>query len=97
MENSTVKSYRKRPVTIKAIRLDKENIDLVGAWSGGLTRYEPGGEPDGITVPTLHGPTHAKFGDWVAQGPTDFYPIDAATFAATYDVVSEFDPDDLPF
>lgn len=39
---------------------------------------------DTLVVTTLHGEAELHVGDWLLKGPRDFWPVDDAQFAETY-------------
>lgn len=95
--------YRKKPVTITAMRWTGENIDPVLAFiADGKEDFShlPG---DGVHVgsgightpaigtldiPTLEGTMTASPGDWIIRGVKgEFYPCKPDIFDATYEAV----------
>lgn len=79
--------YRKKPVEVEAIQLtDDTDWPRVAAWCGGRTVAAIDGKMR-LIVPTLHGPVFAIAGQWLVRGPRDHWPVDAETFAETYEAV----------
>lgn len=77
-----VKRYRSKPAEIEAVQVTEENIIQIAEWCNGTAV-----QPYWVKVPTLHGFTSAKPGDWVAKGSQDFYPIDAQAFADRWEEI----------
>jgi hypothetical protein len=79
-------TYRKRPVTVEATQWTGDNIARVRVFLGehwiGLSD-----DAQSVMLPTLHGPVPAEPGAWICRGPRDFWPVDDATFAETYEAV----------
>lgn len=84
--------WRKKPVTVEANLLTKENVTAVALWCGGQqveeidpfdnTRYV------GINIPTLEGTMRASEGDYVIKGVQgEFYPCKPDIFTSTYEKV----------
>jgi len=81
--------FRKKPVTVEALRVDELNIEAVAEWCGGSVR--------GVMLPkdqwvieieTLEGSMRADVGDWVICGIAgEFYPCKPDIFAKTYELV----------
>jgi hypothetical protein len=88
-----VKRYRKKPVSIEAVQLDKGNVTDVLGWIQGhgqeaVLRGGPGGGSRGgsILIHTLEGDVWAQQGDWVIHGVAgEFYPCKPEIFAETYE------------
>lgn len=82
-EPFVVRTFRKLPVEIQAVRLLRDNLAEVAAWCGGIP------EPDyWLRIETLEGQLTAKAGDWIIKGVKgEFYPCQADIFAATYEEV----------
>lgn len=83
--------FRKKPVTVQAIRLEKqpdwkEIREFFGSKSGaGVWR----GVGDSVLISTLEGVTRADTGDWIIKGVAgEFYPCKHDIFLATYEAVS---------
>jgi hypothetical protein len=77
--------FRKRPVTIEARQLARENDEEIARWCGGFRQAA------GVSIPTLEGTMRADWGDWIIQGVQgEFYPCKPDIFDATYEAV----PDD---
>lgn len=88
-----IKKYRKKPVVIKAVRVDQHNVhevlDFIGkdleAWQEnsetGENRY---------LIQTKEGTMMANQGDWIIRGvENEHYPCRDSVFQATYDEVAE--------
>lgn len=84
--------WRKKPITIEAVQLTRDNRADVAAWCGG--HYETdalyraaGMNPDGsMMIRTLEGWVKASVGDWIIRGVKgEFYPCKPDSFSATYE------------
>ena len=92
-----VKLYRKKPVTISAMRVSRENVQDVADWCGGL--LDDFQMPIGpyyvlpckaVSIPTLEGVMRAEPGDYVIRGVHgEFYPCKPDIFAETYEEVQQ--------
>lgn len=77
--------YRKRPVTIEARELTRENAEELQDWVGSTRRNDAG-----IVVPTLEGEHQANWGDFIIEGVHgEHYPCKPDIFAKTYEAVEE--------
>lgn len=75
--------YRKRPVKIRAILYNGDNIQRVRSFIGHWLQDVDGPT---ITIRTLEGDMRAEPGDWIIRGVADeCYPCRADIFAATYE------------
>ena len=99
---NTPKQYRKKPVTIEAVALTRNNVHDVAAWCGGRV-IEEGKASDpsdvylALDIPTLEGVMRGEtmdpsglypHGDWIIKGVNgEFYPIEASIFRETYEAV----------
>ena len=101
---TTPKQYRKKPVTIEAVALTRENVHSVAAWCGGrvVEKVKPSDPSDvylGLDIPTLEGVMRGEtmdssglypHGDWIIKGINgEFYPCKPDVFAATYEEATE--------
>lgn len=99
---TATKQYRKKPVTIEAVALTRENVHSVAAWCGGrvVEKVKPSDPSDvylGLDIPTLEGVMRGEtmdssgrypHGDWIIKGVNgEFYPIEASIFRETYEAV----------
>jgi hypothetical protein len=79
--------YRKKPVTIEAVRFGRHNGVKIAEWCGGLLATER--TPNGsifISIPTLEGTMQAALGDWIIKGINgEFYPCKPDIFEKTYE------------
>ena len=90
-----VKTYRKKPVTVEAMRYDgsSESIDAICEWSLEHTKLgEPVAVPNAhegkLIVHTLEGTVYAPPGDYIIRGVQgEFYPCKPDIFAATFEEV----------
>ena len=96
------KQYRKKPVTIEAVALTRENAHSVATWCGGrvVEKVKPSDPSDvylALDIPTLEGVMRGEtmdssgrypHGDWIIKGINgEFYPIEASIFRETYEAV----------
>ena len=92
-----MKEYRKKPVIVKAVRLNvlgEHKMDLPegvkGCPSGGADNWAYMGCR--FYVETIHGQlTEVQDGDWIVQEPDGehYYPVKHDIFMDTYDPVDE--------
>jgi hypothetical protein len=86
--------FRKRPVEIEAVQLNRDNGTVVARWCGGRWTHEakpsdPSDVAEWVLIPTLEGPMKASLGDWIIRGVQgEFYPCKPDIFAATYERVA---------
>jgi hypothetical protein len=88
--------YRKKPVTIEAHRLTRDNHQWVANWiaSGGFEVKHYSKPPmraiSGLSIVTLEGTMNADYDDYVIKGVNgEFYPCKPDIFHKTYDLVGE--------
>lgn len=85
--------WRKKPVTVEANELTKNNAEAVALWCGGMLveevdAFDPSKTFVGINIPTLEGVMRASEGDYVIKGVRgEFYPCKPSIFTATYEKV----------
>ena len=86
----SIKKYRKKPVTIEAMQLTRNNVREVAEWCGADLGYTFGSiEPDALDIHTLEGTMAAHIGDYIIRGVQgEFYPCKPDIFAATYEEVT---------
>jgi hypothetical protein len=83
-------TFVSRPVEVKAIRLDGDNLVEVYHWADGtnlVTEQEAGEDPSlaGFDVMTLNGPVRVGLDEWVIQGMEgEFYPCKHSVFLTKY-------------
>lgn len=76
--------YRKRPMVVEAIQLERGNFEEAAEWSGSELLHDGHGAL--LMVPTIHGQVTARQGDWVVRGTqAEFYPVTADVFAQIYE------------
>ena len=86
-----VKEYRKRPVTVRAVKWTGDNFDeiceFVGYFNYDLLPPKSGNYPD-LIIHTLEGKMHAEVGDYIIQGVHgEHYPCKPDIFSETYEVM----------
>lgn len=96
MNEPSLKQFRKRPVTIEAVRFDGSQeaaeaiVELFGddrltAWAAGRRGKN---EIWTIVIDTLEGAMRAAAGDWIIKGiKGELYPCKHEIFIQTYDPV----------
>jgi sulfite reductase beta subunit-like hemoprotein len=81
-----IKTYRKLPVVIHAIRLTAENGYRVVGFVGSSAREVANGM---IKITTLEGVMIANIGDYIIRGVAgEFYPCKTEIFRATYEAIN---------
>lgn len=96
---SKVKSYRKKPVVVKAIKFTETNVSEIKEFAGdsvSIAIYDeawklgeafPGVE---AIIHTLEGDMKASVGDYIVRGVEgEFYPCKGGIFEKTYEAVDE--------
>ena len=91
---NTVQNYRKKPVEIQAIKLERDNVDAAHVFAFGKpismrvrTMIEEWG---GMPIQTLEGVMVASFGDYIIKGVMgEFYPCKPDIFDMTYEVAQD--------
>lgn len=81
--------FRKRPVTVEAMRWTGSNIAEIWDWAGAAGVYGPTeANPDQLILTTIHGDRAvARVGDWVIAEPVPdrYYPCKPDVFETTYE------------
>ncbi len=84
---SQVRTYRKKPVIIYAMRVPERpgECDELAEWLAAQCEDYVIHEHY-VTIGTLEGEMRANVGDWIIRGVAgEFYPCKPAIFEATYD------------
>lgn len=86
--------YTKKPVTIEAMQLTKENVQEVLTWcnSHGIiaSSEELSDELIGVSIRTLEGTMLANINDYIIKGVKgEFYPCKPDIFKATYNEATD--------
>lgn len=84
--------YRKRPVTVDAVRWTGANMDEVAAFAGDAWpgHVAPNPPADDLIVDTLEGEMRCQPGDWLIRSVVgEFYPCKADVFASTYEPAAQ--------
>ena len=84
----TVRTFRKRPVTIEAMQITdaKSVFDIVDWMNSKTVGYNT--TPPTIWIDTLEGRMTADTGDWIIKGVEgEFYPCKPGIFDKTYQEV----------
>lgn len=86
-------TWRKKPVTIHAVRLTTENASDIVKMINGPVILDNGGP--GLLIGTLEGLMHAAPGDYIVKGISgEFYPRKPDIFRRTYERTYEEIPND---
>ena len=91
---NTAQNYRKKPVVIQAIKLERDNVDAAHMFAFGKpisvsarTMIEEWG---GMRIQTLEGVMVANFGDYIIKGVKgEVYPCKPDIFDMTYEVAQD--------
>lgn len=87
------KTWRKKPVTVQAVRLTDDNAADIVKMIDGPVILDNGGP--GLLIDTLEGLMHATPGDYLIRGVAgEFYPCKPDIFRRTYDRTYEENPND---
>lgn len=77
--------YRKKPVTIEAIKWTGDNISEIIVFGGSRIIVR---DNNVLVIPTLEGDHEAQIGDMIIKGiKGELYPCKPDIFDATYDAV----------
>ena len=80
-------------MVVEAMQLERGNFEEAAEWSGSELLHD--GHGPLLYVPTIHGQTVARQGDWVVKGTqAEFYPVTADVFAQIYEATPQ--PTDIP-
>ena len=88
MEESVVRKFRKKPVTIEAVQItDEKSVLDIEQWiNNPTTGFST--TPPKIWIHTLEGVMEAEVGDWIIKGVEgEFYPCKNSIFIKTYQEV----------
>lgn len=90
-----IKEYRKKPVIIKAVQWNGENIGEIMEFCGesvciSQLVYDINAKPiNNLEIKTLEGTMMADLGDFIIQGVKgEFYPCKPDIFEKTYELVN---------
>lgn len=84
--SNMVKKYRKKPVTIEAIKWNGENLSEIDEF----TESKVKNHESVLIIPTLEGDMYASLSDYIIKGVNgEFYPCKPDIFAKTYEEVTE--------
>lgn len=79
-----IKKFKKKPVVVEAIRLNKDNEMDVLSFIGFNTLTQT--FDSGVIIPTLEGNMLANYGDWIIKGiKGEFYHCKHEIFIETYE------------
>lgn len=86
--------YTKKPVTIEAMQLTKENVQEVLTWCNShsiiASSEELSDELIGVSIRTLEGTMLANINDYIIKGVQgEFYPCKPDIFKATYNEATD--------
>lgn len=90
-ENIMIMEWRKKPVVIKAVQYDGDNIDEIKEFAGDSVVEVF----DGVySIRTLEGKMMITKGDFIIQGINgEFYPCKPDIFYATYENITLMEDD----
>ena len=88
---NTAQNYRKKPVVIQAIKLERDNVDAAYEFAYGkpidTDEYTLVLDSGRMPIRTFQGIQVAKFGDYIVKSPEgEFYTCNCELFNATYGV-----------
>lgn len=84
-----IRSYRSRPVVVRAVRWTGRNVGEMRRFAGGSVFVDNGD----LYIRTLEGRLLANRGDWIIEGLVgDFYPCKPGVFKRKYDLVENEQP-----
>ena len=88
---NTAQNYRKKPVVIQAIKLERSNIDAAYEFAYGkpidTDEHTLVLDSGRMPIRTFQGIQVAKFGDYIVKSPEgEFYTCNCELFNATYGV-----------
>lgn len=91
MTSELVRRFRKKPVVIEAIRLDKISNDAVVEFMGGKAKrnidFSINNRDCTLRIITLDGTMTARAGDWIIKGVKgEYYPCKHDIFEETYEL-----------
>lgn len=87
---SIPKTFRKKPVHVKAIEFNGNNIGQVHKFVHGESPQKYFSSAPHFLIHTLEGTMKAEKGDYVIQGVAgEFYPCKPDIFAATYEEIDQ--------
>lgn len=85
-----IKQYRKRPVTVRAVKWTGDNFDEIREFVKGqpLTLYKNDFGFIRLLIETLEGDMYVEVGDYIIQGVHgEYYPCKPDIFSETYEVI----------
>lgn len=84
-----LKTYKTKPVCIRAVILTEGNAEEVASWARGTVQRTPqdqGGAVVTVLIPTLEGLMTANVGDYVIEGTRgEVYPCKPQPFDDKYE------------
>lgn len=84
-----IKTYRKKPIKIRALRFEHDNFDAILAFTNNTAKdFTIAGDSNLATciIPTLEGDHKAIEGDYIIEGVKgEFYPCKSDIFWQTYE------------
>ena len=91
---NTAQNYRKKPVVIQAIKLERSNIDAAYEFAYGkpidTDEHTLVLDSGGMHIRTLEGVMVANFGDYIIKGVKgEVYPCKPDIFDMTYEVAQD--------
>ena len=91
---NTVQNYRKKPVVIQAIKLERDNVDAACEFAYGnpidTDEHTIILDSGRMPIRTLEGVMFANFGDYIIKGVKgEVYPCKPDIFDMTYEVAQD--------
>ena len=79
-----IRTYRKIPITIKAVQYDGDNLEEIREWLGSNLKTSEHHDP---VIVTLEGNMMIGQGDYIVQGTKgEFYPVKPDIFDQIYEL-----------
>lgn len=83
--------YRRRPVTVTALRVGPDSLDEITAFTNGRVKPARLAGPGrsmvkGVTIQTLEQKIHVRYGEWLVRSPAGVLSVKSdAAFTAEYE------------
>ena len=93
IKNTINIKYRKKPITVEAMRIEPDNISYILMWGNGKIRkidFDCLGYSSALSIMTSTGEHKARTGDWIVKGINgEFYAMPNDTFIELYEIADE--------
>jgi hypothetical protein len=88
--NSSALKFRKRPVEVEALRIQRPWKNITAFCPEAYLVKEATGALAFVQIKTLEGVMRAEIGDWIVKGVQgEFYPVKPDIFEQTYEAVDD--------